>query len=152
LSEAFLCIPKGGFHLLLLIAIGLTTVRRDLAAVAGDARQRCAPYTDPMILLVTRQCQGVLRSGPLARRRTVSGLPEDCKLGWARIEEGRSARTCLGLSRACVTRRTIWTGDPRYDPSSGFSHFLCELAGGLVTECDCKSPKPKYKERNTIAT
>jgi hypothetical protein len=58
-------------------------------------------------------------------------------------------RTCLGLSRACVTRRTIWTGDPQYDPSSFFSHFLCELAGGLVTECDCKSTKPIYEQRKS---
>jgi hypothetical protein len=86
LSEACLFIPKGSFHLLLIIAIGLTTVLRDLAAVAGDARQRCATYTDPMIVLVTRQCQGVLRSGPPARRRAVSGLPEDCRLGWTRME------------------------------------------------------------------
>jgi hypothetical protein len=86
LSEACLFIPKVSFYLLLLIAIGLTTARRDLAAVAGDARQRCAPYTDSMIALVTRQCQGVLRSGPPARRRAVFGLPEDCKLGWTRIE------------------------------------------------------------------
>jgi hypothetical protein len=86
LSDACLFIPKGSFHLLLLTAIGLTTVRRDLAAVAGDTRQRFAPYTDPMIVLATSHCQRVLRYGPPARRRAVSGLPEDCKLGWTRIE------------------------------------------------------------------
>jgi hypothetical protein len=77
-----------GLHLLLLIAIVLIANRRDLATVAGDARQRCVPYIEPMIviMLVTSQCQGVLRSGPPARRRAVSGLPEDCKLGWARID------------------------------------------------------------------
>jgi hypothetical protein len=71
----------------------------------------------------------------------VPGLAENCKLGRTRIErwveggkqEDRSVRTCLGLSRACVTRRPIWAGDQRYDPSSGLSHFLCELAVGLVT-------------------
>jgi hypothetical protein len=62
-----------GVHLLLLITIVLITTRRDLAAVAGDARQRCVPYTKPMIVLVTSQCQSVLRSGPPARRRAVSG-------------------------------------------------------------------------------
>jgi hypothetical protein len=87
LSEACLFIPKGGFHVQLLIAIVLTTVRGDLATVVTDARQRCVPYTDPMIVLVTSQCQRVLRSGPPARRRAVSGLPEDCKLGWTRIEQ-----------------------------------------------------------------
>jgi hypothetical protein len=75
-----------GLHLLLLIAIALITIRRDLATVARDARQRCVPYTDPMIALVTSQCQGVLRSGPPARRRAVSRLPEGCKPSWTRIE------------------------------------------------------------------
>jgi hypothetical protein len=49
LSEACLFIPKGSFHLLLLIAIVLALTRRDLVG------------------------------------RAVSGLPEDCKLGWTRI-------------------------------------------------------------------
>jgi hypothetical protein len=75
-----------GLYLLLLIAIVLNTNRRDLAAGAGDARQRCVPYTDLMIVLVTSKCQRVHRSGPPAPRRAVAGLPEDCKLGWTRIE------------------------------------------------------------------
>jgi hypothetical protein len=43
--------PEEGLHVLLLIAIVLIANRRDLATVAGDARQRCAPYTYPMIVL-----------------------------------------------------------------------------------------------------
>jgi hypothetical protein len=50
-------------HLLLLIAIVLIAIRKYLATGAGDAQQRCVPYTDPFLLLVTIQCQGVLRSG-----------------------------------------------------------------------------------------
>jgi hypothetical protein len=34
-----------GLHLLLLIAIVLTTTRRDLLALARDARPRCGVYT-----------------------------------------------------------------------------------------------------------
>jgi hypothetical protein len=69
-----------GLHLLLLIAIVLITTRRDLAAVAGDARQQCVPYTDPMIVLVTSQCQRMLRSRPPALRSAVPGLPETVSL------------------------------------------------------------------------
>jgi hypothetical protein len=54
LSEACLFISKGSLHLLLLVAIGLTTVRRDLVAPERGALPS-AGRTQLMTVLVTSQ-------------------------------------------------------------------------------------------------
>jgi hypothetical protein len=71
-------------HLLLLIAIVLTTTRTYLVALAGGARLG-ADHTQPMIPLVTSQHYRVHRIGPPSWRRAVARLPEHCKRVRARI-------------------------------------------------------------------
>jgi hypothetical protein len=45
LSEACLFIPKGSFHLRLLIAIVIALTRRDLVMATGGGLAQCGPYT-----------------------------------------------------------------------------------------------------------